>query len=212
MNPDKRDQFAERWIEEVLARYSDAEPRPGLDSRIFANLEAAGEHAPRHWSWRLAWIPVACAALVAVTVGIVVMRQPRKIPAVAGSSPVPPVASAKITEQPHADVPVTEIGQSEGRVRRVRTTAKSRISVAHAEPRRQEFPSASALSEQERLLLVYARVTPPEELLTIVQQQERRGKELERLSETKGLTDEPLPESNTLPQRNAPDLELRNIR
>ena len=45
MNPEETKNSAEQWLDEALARYSAAEPRVELETRILANLQAHAAQA-----------------------------------------------------------------------------------------------------------------------------------------------------------------------
>ena len=47
MNPEERDQFAEKLLNATLGRYSAAEPAPGLEERLLAKL-ATGHNPDVH--------------------------------------------------------------------------------------------------------------------------------------------------------------------
>ena len=40
MRTEDNDQSAERWLDAALKQYGEAEPRPGLENRMLANLQA----------------------------------------------------------------------------------------------------------------------------------------------------------------------------
>lgn len=174
MNPDKRDQFAERWIEEVLARYSDAEPRPGLDSRILANLEAAERRQRR--SWRLAWIPVACSALVILGLSIGFVRSGRTKPT---------AVSAPTARQAWARGDATVVRSTtpaQANVRQNILTRRDKTQTVAMRPpaRGKQFPSPIPETEQERLLAQYISTTPSQEVLALLASQRERQEEVER--------------------------------
>ena len=53
-NEDDRDRerLAGSWLEASLKQYGEAEPRPGLEGRVWANLRAEREPGPDgRWSW-----------------------------------------------------------------------------------------------------------------------------------------------------------------
>ena len=55
-------------LDSLLANYSSAEPRPGLETRILANLREAEKKAPQGW-WNFKWIwagAVAAAVVIAM--------------------------------------------------------------------------------------------------------------------------------------------------
>jgi hypothetical protein len=68
MDPEKDpEQRLDRWLDDALARYSGAEPREGLETRVLASLREA-EEKPRRRGW-MTWT----AALVTAAAAIVVI-------------------------------------------------------------------------------------------------------------------------------------------
>lgn len=184
MNPDNHDQFAERWLDQALARYSEAEPRTGFEARILANLASAPEPQPRRWLFKL--VPVACAAAIAIAIAISV------IPRVRTSPVLPPqhVTATGSVPRLETTAPVASATTTRQRRSTPTRTHNARL-LPRPEPRRPQFPSPAPISEQERLLLLYATATPQQELSNLLESQKKRERELARLSETKGLTDQP---------------------
>src|SRR5260370_40280748 len=56
MNPEETKNSAEQWLDEALARYSAAEPRVGLETRMLANLQAHAAQGQRRWIFALAGV------------------------------------------------------------------------------------------------------------------------------------------------------------
>ena len=136
---DKRDaEFVDELLDAALSRYAASEPRAGLEERLLAELRARPAPPPA-WAW--GWQPVAVAAVVvALVAGIFYFtRQPAPEP-----MPVAP-----IPEGPPA----------------AKRTAVARVDRVATSPRREQFPSAEPLSEQELLLLRYAQQATPEQLV-----------------------------------------------
>jgi len=67
MNPEETKNSAEQWLDEALARYSAAEPRVELETRILANLQAHAAQGQRRWIFALAGVAVAMLAIVVIT-------------------------------------------------------------------------------------------------------------------------------------------------
>src|SRR5690242_9092123 len=89
-------------LDSLLANYSSAEPRPGLETRIMANLklenprDAKGREAGRGW-WGLKWM-WAAAAVAALIVGGVLIIGKRHV--------APPTHTVVQTVQPAVQQPV----------------------------------------------------------------------------------------------------------
>jgi hypothetical protein len=165
---DKQMQIDE-MLDSLLASYSSAEPRPGLETRILANIrDAEGREASRGW-WNLKWVWAGMAFALAVAILIVFSRDqsPRSVPTQAKrpeiqqsspkkeSVPEQSVAGTKISAQVKHD-PVREV-QFHHRQSSPATRHESKVSAI--------FPTPTPLSEQEQLLLIYLANTPREEVV-----------------------------------------------
>ena len=156
-NDNHRDALLDQLLDASLARYSQVEPRPGLEERLLAGVRAE----PSRPLWlRWAWLPATAGAVALIVVGALVLSERR--------TPVPAPRVARTAEAPTAvapsfaakeTVPVAP-AKTTPRATRPATTSLAAL------PRRQEFPSPSPLSEQEQLLLRYVQQTPKEEVLT----------------------------------------------
>ncbi|MCI0403833.1 MAG: hypothetical protein L0212_09955 [Acidobacteria bacterium] len=155
----ERELFTDKLLDAGLARYSQAEPRPGLEQRILAGLRAQ----PRpsfwlDWRWASALATVAVPLLVIV---IFLMRQPSapEMPpqtAVTLPSPVAPPPAPVPTPTaaaPHPNALATS---------RLDPRPEGRLG---AGPRLGTFPAPAPLSEQERLLLLFMQQAPKEHLV-----------------------------------------------
>ncbi len=188
MNPEERDRLAERWMDAALRRTAQAEPRPGLEQRILAQL-AAAENQPAQAPWwrfpmfRFA-LPVMAAALVLVLV-LTLSRHATNAPAVntAGTTAVQarPQSPPSTTVSANAS-PAATVRSSPQRTRRTqRKPQRGSMVVALSAPRLEQFPAPSPLSEQEQLLLRYLQRTPVTEIAAVIA--ENRRFEEERLRE-----------------------------
>ena len=181
MNPEEREKLADQFLDAALKQYSAAEPRPGLETRILANLAMATPHRPFAFP-RIAWAAIAAFALLAITFGIWQHRRPVQtahapavfVPSVPAPLPPPPAAPIQTTQ------PVA--------------LATRRHKVPLPKPpvqeamRQDQFPSPQPLSDDERLLLTYLRTTPREEVLVVLAQlQAEREEGMKRFN-----TDPPL--------------------
>src|ERR1700761_8576215 len=84
----RNDDLAERWLDSALDRYTDAEPRPGFETRLLASVAAERSKRPR-WNLRWHWIAIAATAAVAIAVLAlsIVHRHEHATPRVAQVSP-----------------------------------------------------------------------------------------------------------------------------
>jgi len=193
MKPDEREHLADRLLDTGLKQYADAEPRPGLEDRILANLRAeqARVSAPRWWPTVAA---VAAVLLIAITLWFA--RKPgRTTPTVtANHAPAVPAvgnqtASGIATSMPRAHFPAVSVA---------RFQPKPHVRQSVALPKLEQFPSARPLSKQEKLMLAYVQQTPKEELLAVAtkQQQEISNLHIEKLVIPPLDIDKPTTESN----------------
>ena len=202
MNDEERNKLTERWIDSALDHYTDAEPRPGYETRMLAAITAKRDERPR---WRTLWMWAAMAAAVAVIVAVMALSVGRK-------SETPQVANSQGTGNREQGIekvkPGTgnrEPGTAEGTGNREQGTGKSvtlagtrphrsiphtaiaptggsSTSVALAStPKQPQFPTPAPLNEQERLLLAYVRNTPQQEMETVIAQKRAFEKHVESL-------------------------------
>jgi hypothetical protein len=140
---DNQKHFVDELVAASLRNYGSGEPRAGLEGRILAGVQARQQAARRRRA--LAWgLGMAVAsAMVALLVLSWPHRQPARLPAIASARPqaaAPAVAKAVHPEATSA-------------LHRPRRPVDSRP----VEARQPEFPTPRPLSEQELLLVEYAR-------------------------------------------------------
>ncbi len=127
----------DRVLDEGLASYTRAEPRPGLEQRV---LRRVLTNDRRKW-WMAAWLIPAVAVLALLLVPA------RKAPAPGWGG----LQSAR-------DFSPARVGASKPSV--VREVPRKRKKPAPPTPRRRQFPTPSPLSEEERALLTFAARHP----------------------------------------------------
>lgn len=180
MNHEERARLAEQLLDAALQQYSAAEPRPGLETRILANLATATLRRPFSFP-RLAWAAVAAFALLAITFGI--WRHHRPAPIAHAPAVFVPSVPAPLQPTPASPMQTTQPVAVAARRHKVARTLP-----VQEEIRQEQFPSPQPLSEDERLLLTYLRTTPREEVLVAVAQlQAEREEGMKRFN-----TDAPL--------------------
>jgi len=161
MSDKREDQFVDELLDAALSRYAASEPRPGLEERLLAELRARPAPPPA-WGWPAAagWQAAAVAAVVvALVAGLFYFtRQPAPEPVPVARAPAAPA----VAPAPESGAPVAPIPEGPPAAKR---TAAARVERVATSPRREQFPSAAPLSEQERLLLRYAQQAPPEQLV-----------------------------------------------
>lgn len=164
-NPDKLDQL----LDDSLAEYSQAEPLAGLEDRILARLEhAAEEQVPwyeaagwQRWGWALTAVVLAAG----IALGMFLVTRPGEdIDYVADGETIE-VKSGPVEPQIAAlppRIPVEVIRRAFERRPLPTGLLASTPQVAGEEPapNAEVFPAPAPLSEQERLALSYARMSP----------------------------------------------------
>jgi hypothetical protein len=168
MADQEKDKQMDEMLDSMLANYSSAEPRPGMETRILASVRDAEQRKPARPSWMFKglWAAAAVAAAIIVVVVFIGGRQNVKQPPVV-------VKTAPTPVQPHAPQPslpeTVTVHPERHRLREAVTPGveSTRLESASLPPgRRPEvFPSPTPLSEQERLLLSYLTSTPREEIV-----------------------------------------------
>jgi hypothetical protein len=149
-------------LDSLLANYSSAEPRPGLETRILANLRDAEENkSPAGW-WNFRWLWTG-AVVAAIIVAAVLIN---------GWHRVAPPTNVIVKTSP--SIPQPEIQPHARAVRNETVRIRPRKSLAPTRPqsaalalneRPAVFPTPTPLSEQEKLLLSYLAGTPREEVI-----------------------------------------------
>jgi len=140
---DREKQFVDELLDASLRRYASATPRPGLESRVLAGVRARQQAARRHTAWGWAMGMAAVAALVT----LLVIHWPRPRPA-----PLPVIANAPANISAPSVARVTPPVPPPMPHRSPRQALPSGV-----DTRPQQFPTPRPLSEQEKLLLIYAQ-------------------------------------------------------
>jgi hypothetical protein len=163
IDPEKDKQMQiDEMLDSMLAHYSAAEPRPGLETRILANLRETPEKqtAQGWWNFKWLWAGMVTAAIIVAAVLLSVRRGivPPTHVVVRTTQPAPqPVI------RPHAPIAPKETVQI---YRRKPSAVPAQQDAALALNQRPAvFPTPTPLSEQERLLLSYLAGTPREEVV-----------------------------------------------
>jgi len=164
MTDRENDKQIDEMLDSLLASYSSVEPRPGLETRILANLRDPERiKESREW-WQLKWIWVGAAtATAAIIIAAVLINggqhfAPPTNVMVKTSQPAPqpgmqshmPVAHEEAAMIHHHHPPLPKQKQNATLALNERPTV---------------FPTPTPLSEQEKLLLSYLAGTPREEVV-----------------------------------------------
>jgi hypothetical protein len=158
MGANDRNQFDD-LLHSALKRYSEVEPRMGLEGRLLARLAATPRQSRNRWVWAMAAVSALCIIAVA-WFGVPLVKESHQEVAPTTSMVLSPTRApqASITQAASAQVSLS---------RRARPLAK----VAR-EPALQQFPSPRPMSEQELLLVEYVEHYPKEATLIAKEQAE----------------------------------------
>jgi len=145
-------QFVEQLLDAGLARYSSVTPRPGMEQRILAAVEAA---QPRRlwlvWSGWLATGAVATVILFSI-ITLLHHRTPMVAPGRIAANP-----GATMGREPVAAPPPVAVKNAVHPAAPIHGHEYARVTAAHAaaEPRLAEFPSPQPMTDEEKLLLEF---------------------------------------------------------
>jgi hypothetical protein len=149
-------------LDSLLANYSSAEPRPGLETRILANLrEQAEKDSSRGWS-NFKWLWAGAVAAIIIVAALLIGGRHRVAPpthVIVKTSPAIPQPEI----QPHAPAVRNETVRIRPRKSLASTRPQSAALALNERPA--VFPTPTPLSEQEKLLLSYLAGTPREEVI-----------------------------------------------
>jgi hypothetical protein len=158
MDPMEREPDVDQWLDATLSNYSKAEPRPGLESRVLANLQAERSRITSrgHWWWAMG----AAAALAAIVVTVLIGESGRD-----QNRGKPVTASIAKPEEAHRVAvqsgPIARIAHAPTNAPKHMPTGQSiQHPSAVPEPRLAQFPSQRNLSEEELLLVRRLLVQP----------------------------------------------------
>jgi hypothetical protein len=164
MAEQEKDRNLDHLLDSLLAGYSDALPRPGLETRVMAQLrEQAGRK--RYWQWNVTWMWAgATAALLVLAFAFMLRREPAITP------PQPPAIRADWSLLHNPGPWVVQPFRIETAAHKRKTgTDPEHIAVATAatvkDTRPDVFPTPAPLSDQEKLLLRYLARTARREVV-----------------------------------------------
>jgi hypothetical protein len=170
MGPHDKDHWNE-WLDKALQQYGDAQPRPGLESRVLANLEA---HQRRHtgqiWAWALAGVVMTIFPVLFLWHGLdhSDLHKHDDEPVARASQ------DSRIEQRTHVPPPI-----SQNPTARVRKGLRPVITEHGGNPRLEQFPSPRPLSPQELAALRYAGQYPREAVL-VAKEQEKFDDEVQQ--------------------------------
>jgi len=168
MADQEKDKQMDEMLDSLLASYSSAEPRPGMEMRILANLRDAERRkatAP-FWNWKWLWAGMAAAVAIIVAVVLIGGQRHAIKPSTVVQTQQPAPTQPEVQPQPEVQhgAPGTTGNAAHPRTPRVGHVRPENTTLA-LNQRPQIFPTPTPLSEQEQLLLRYVARTPREEVV-----------------------------------------------
>ena len=161
------DRKLEEMLDSMLSTYSSAEPRPGLETRILANLKE--QSAQRTSGWSIGWIwigGIAMAAAVILLVSYLWRPQPLPVNPQMASRPAPQEDTRQRSVRRPRHYPSSRRSILPGRVRR-----RSRMQANYRRSTWRKLASRSSL---------HHRRCPNRKSFCFVTSRARRGKSLSR--------------------------------
>src|SRR5579864_7911544 len=158
---DKRMQIDD-MLDSLLANYSSAEPRPGLETRILANLREAEEKKASQGWWNFKWLWAGVVVAAIIVAAVLINGQHRVAPPTHVMVKTSPAVSQPDI-QPHAPAVRNETVRIRPRKSLAPTRPQNAALALNQRPA--VFPTPTPLSEQEKLLLRYLAGTPREEVI-----------------------------------------------
>jgi hypothetical protein len=160
MADQEKDRKIDDMLDSLLANYSSAEPRPGLETRILANLrDAEKKKVPKGW-WSFKWIWAGVvAAAIAIAMALVGGRHRAPPPVDVIVKTNQPALQPQI--QPHAPDAPQQVVKIPHHKPLAPPTVRQDAALARGQ-RPANFPTPVPLSEQERMMFTYLENTPQE--------------------------------------------------
>jgi hypothetical protein len=161
MADQEKDKQMDEVLNSLLANYSSAEPRQGMEARILAGLNESAQKEGSHGWWNFKWLWAGAVAAAIIMAAVLISERHRV---------EPPTHVIVRTSQP---APQPAIQRQAPAVRNETVRIRPRKSLAPTRPqnaalalneRPAVFPTPTPLSEQEKLLLSYVAGTPREEV------------------------------------------------
>jgi hypothetical protein len=178
MRTEDNNPAADRWLDSALKQYGEAEPRPGLENRVLANLHAQRELLTLRPWW---WGPVTAAVTIAVLVGGSLLLKRKPDVTVVTSSNQPHVTAGK--SEPERPV-ASRVGSRTAIKARVRPEPNRNVAQPFSVPRLEQFPAPAPLTEQEEMLARYVREHRQEAVLVARARAELLKQDLEQFMQS----------------------------
>lgn len=172
MADQEKDRKIDEMLDSLLANYSKTEPRPGLETRILANLSEAEEKKASQGWWNFKWLWAGVVAAAIIAAAVLVNARHRVEPPTHVIVKTNPGVQQPVIKEPNAHQPaiqssVPALVGSEHVIHRhkILTAAPLHNASLALSQRPAVFPTPTPLSEQEKLLLSYVAGTPREEVV-----------------------------------------------
>lgn len=194
MEPEDGKNSVDQWLETGLGQYGKVEPRPGLEGRVLANLEAHRRlQAEEHWNWRPSLAALASLALLGAAIFLIRGRESSR-PARAEQS----VAAARQQPAAPAVMKATENAvrpesARRGSVPRAHVPTETPLETGEDGPRLTQFPSPQPLSPQEQMLARFVQRRPREARLLAQAQTELLRQDLLEFEKQHAAPERPEP-------------------
>jgi len=162
MADQEKDKQMDEMLDSLLANYSSAEPRPGLESRILAGLNESAQKEGSHGWWNFKWFWVGAVAAAIIIAAVLINGRRHVAPP---SNAV--VKNSQPVLRPEIQLHAPTQREETTRIYRRKTSAHmpEQNTALALNQRPAIFPTPTPLSEQERLLLRYMAGTQREEVI-----------------------------------------------
>lgn len=158
MDPMDQERDVDQWLESALGHYGKAEPRPGLENRVLANLQGERNRmaTQRRWWWAMATAVAAAAILAVIWVGQTGIGKNRAKMAAPATATQLAQDGAWGRATPPQQVPHATRQAAGHRLgaRAIRDLASLKP------PKLEQFPSPAPLNDQEKMLARYVAEFP----------------------------------------------------
>lgn len=164
----------DRWLDDAVQQYANAEPRPGLEGRVLACLAEAERQPARNLRWWgvLALSTAALLALVFFSIGRSTLK-PVETPV---AHEKPPSATRPESRKDGNTAAENNLNQSLPSRRNPEPRELASVD-RPVPPKQEQFPSPAPLSDEEKLLASYVRSFPDKAAQVAQTQAELRKQE-----------------------------------
>jgi hypothetical protein len=162
----ENDHKLDEMLDAMLSSYSSADPGPGLETRILADVKEQAAKSTARWGFRWTWA-FAALATAALVIAVYVSRiQTHRVESQVATRPQHQQMSMPGLAEKSLPLPKVTASHPFTRRHRIQTARLTRPSANQVIAIKQDvFPSPSPLSEQEKLLFRYLARTPRAEII-----------------------------------------------